>query len=130
MKPDTKTHVPVNWSRCSPNIDMWTRRSPSSVSAHELAHAPVIRVLCGYRVNGARTLTAAEISRIQETHDRSVLEDTAYAGALGATSPRRPTVDSTQYGSSKEPAVARRDGRSVSWRRFRRGLARRGHRRA
>ena len=96
---------------------------------HELAHAQNIRVLCGYHVNGARTLTAAEIARIQETHDRSVLEDSAYAGAWGATVhvglrsiPRGPVL--------REPAVARRDGRSVSWRRFRRGLARRGHRHA
>ena len=42
---------------------------------HELAHAQNIRVLCGYHVDGARPLTSAEITRIQETHDRSVLQD-------------------------------------------------------
>jgi hypothetical protein len=42
---------------------------------HALAHAQNIRVLCGYHVDGARPLRAAEISRIQETHDRSVLQD-------------------------------------------------------
>jgi hypothetical protein len=42
---------------------------------HELAHAQDVRVLCGYHVDGARPLTTAEIARIKETHDRSVLED-------------------------------------------------------
>jgi hypothetical protein len=44
---------------------------------HELAHAQNIRVLCGYHLGGARALTAAEITRIQETHDRSVVQDTS-----------------------------------------------------
>ena len=43
---------------------------------HELAHTQNIRVLCGYHVDGARPLTTAEITRIQETHDRSVVQDT------------------------------------------------------
>ena len=43
---------------------------------HELAHTQNIRVLCGYHVDGARPLTTAEIARIQETHDRSVVQDT------------------------------------------------------
>jgi hypothetical protein len=42
---------------------------------HELAHAQHVRVLCGYHVDGARPVTAAEIARIQETHDRSILQD-------------------------------------------------------
>ena len=31
-------------------------------------------------MDGARPLTTAEIARIQETHDRSVVQDTAYTG--------------------------------------------------
>jgi hypothetical protein len=42
---------------------------------HELAHAQNARVLCGYHVDGARHLTAAEITRIQQTHDRSIFQD-------------------------------------------------------
>ena len=47
---------------------------------HELAHAQNIRVLCGYHVDGARPLTADEIARIEETHDRSVVQDTLRRG--------------------------------------------------
>ncbi|HET9395670.1 MAG TPA: MEDS domain-containing protein [Nitrospiraceae bacterium] len=48
---------------------------------HELAHAQNIRVLCGYHVDGARPLTADEMARIQQTHDRSVLQDRVTLGA-------------------------------------------------
>lgn len=42
---------------------------------HELAHTLQIDVLCGYRADGARPLTAGEIARIQAAHDRSVSQD-------------------------------------------------------
>ena len=79
---------------------------------HELAHAQNIRVLCGYHVDGARPLTAAEISRIQETHDRSVLEDTLTPG-LGRDRPRRTMVNSTRSGFTR--AGSRSPGWSVSF---------------
>jgi hypothetical protein len=55
---------------------------------HELAHTQNIRVLCGYDVDGARPLTAVEMARIQETHDRSVVQDrlTPGSGARPSTS--------------------------------------------
>jgi hypothetical protein len=59
---------------------------------HELAHAQNIRVLCGYHVDGARPLTADEIARIQQTHDRSVLQETVTTGAQA----RPPKLESGQ----------------------------------
>ncbi len=58
---------------------------------HELAHAQNIPVLCGYHVDGARPLTVAEISRIQETHDRSVLQD-------GVTPSGGPRLSKSEFG--------------------------------
>ena len=58
---------------------------------HELAHAQNVRVLCGYHVDGARPLTTAEIARIKETHDRSVVQDTF-------TSPQRARPSTSEHG--------------------------------
>lgn len=40
---------------------------------HELAHAQNIQVVCGYHVDSARPLSSDEMTRMQETHDRSVV---------------------------------------------------------
>ena len=83
VKPDTRTRV------YGELVSLLAQRGDVDAAiaverlGHKLAHTQNIHVLCGYHVNGARTLTTAEITRIQETHDRSVLEDSV-TPALGA----------------------------------------------
>ena len=91
---------------------------------HELAHAQDVRVLCGYHVDGARPLTTAEIARIKETHDRSVVEDTFPSPGLGRDRPRQNTVSSTPFGStragSRSPEWSVNFLEKASWRACRR----------
>ena len=55
---------------------------------HELAHTQKVQVLCGYHVDGPGPLTAAEVTRIQEAHDRTVVQDrsTSAQGSRPSTS--------------------------------------------
>ena len=93
VKPDTRTRI------YGELVSLLVQRGDVDAAiaverlGHELAHTQNIHVLCGYHVNGARTLTAAEITRIQETHDRSVLEDRLTPGLAA----RRSTSDHGQF---------------------------------
>jgi hypothetical protein len=75
IKPDTRTRI------YGELVSLLVQRGDIDAAiaverlGHELAHTQNIHVLCGYHVNGRRTLTAAEITRIQDTHDRSVVQD-------------------------------------------------------
>ena len=106
VKPDTRTRI------YGELVSLLAQRGDVDAAiaverlGHKTAHTQNIRVRCGYHVNGARTLTAAEISKRRTT---AACSKTGLRRRLGRDGPRRTTVSSTRSG------FTRADSRSPGW---------------
>lgn len=70
---------------------------------HELAHTLQIEVLCGYRADGARPLTAGDVARIQAAHDRSCSQPALTpVRSRGRTAPEHDHFHAVRFYESRE----------------------------